>query len=235
MGFLDVSRKGIYLDIGCGTGNYAIELHNQNCKVIGMDPSPVMLKIAKSRSQTIDWRIGHAEYTGLTSKAVDGVIAVLTIHHWTNLEKGFKELYRVIKKNGKVVIFTSTPNQMYGYWLNHYFPKMLKDSSIQMPSFDFVKNVLMRSGFNLVKTEPYFIHSGLEDLFLYCGKHKPKLYLKPEVRRGISSFASLGNIEEIKTGLMMLENDIESNKIDEIINYYNNELGDYLFLIAEKK
>jgi hypothetical protein len=46
-------------------------------------------------------------------------IGSLTIHHWTDLKSGFSKLNKVLKPNGRIVIFTSTPKQMIGYWLNH--------------------------------------------------------------------------------------------------------------------
>jgi SAM-dependent methyltransferase len=102
----------------------------------------------------------------------------LTIHHWGNLEKGFSELSRVLKKDGKIVIFTSTPQQMQGYWLNHYFPKMMMDSIRQMPTPENVIAAMENAKIAIVKTEKYFIQPDLEDKFLYCGKHNPELYFQ---------------------------------------------------------
>ena len=48
---------------------------------------------------------------------------------------------------------------------------MLNDSITQMPSLIMVKEAMKNSGFELMKTEKYFIHPDLDDKFLYCGKH----------------------------------------------------------------
>jgi ubiquinone/menaquinone biosynthesis C-methylase UbiE len=130
---LNAKENGLYLDIGCGTGNYTNELQKKGFQFLGIDPSIEMLKKAKFKNQQIDWRIGTAEKTNLIDNSVNGIIGSLTIHHWTDLKKGFSELYRVLKVDGRIVIFTSTPKQMEGYWLNHYFPRMLNDSIVQMP------------------------------------------------------------------------------------------------------
>lgn len=119
-------------------------------------------------------RLGQAEHTDLKTESVDRVMACLTIHHWHNLKTGFKELYRVLKKGGIMVIFTATPKQMNGYWLNHYFPNMLKDSMFQMPSFKYIQDALSYAGFSMVKNEAYSIKPNLEHLFLYAGKHYGK-------------------------------------------------------------
>src|SRR5690606_17469052 len=134
--------------------------------------------------------------------------ASLTIHHWTNLEKGIAELSRVLKTKGRIVIFTSTPEQMKGYWLNHYFPKMLSASIIQMPALERIKSAMEASGIGISETEKYHVKPDLKDKFLYCGKHDPEIYLDKNIRAGISSFASLANHTEAESGLSKLREDI---------------------------
>jgi len=227
-------KSGYYLDIGCGTGNYTNALHKKGYKFIAIDPSTKMLALARSRNSEIDWRLGTAENTGLPDNSVDGIIASLTIHHWSDLNKAFTELFRILKNNGALVIFTSTPLQMKGYWLHHYFPKMMSDSMLQMPSLEHVLSVMTNAGFAISGTKKYAIQPGLQDKFLYCGKHHPELYLEETIRHGISSFSAIANLEEVNKGLAALRGDIHSGKINQIIRSYINDLGDYLYIIGQK-
>ncbi len=233
--FLNPNPNGLYLDIGCGTGNYTIAIQSKGFHFIGIDPSQKMLDKAEAKNKFIDWKIGRAENTGLQNECIDGAMASLTLHHWSNLELEFKELYRVLKPNTSIVIFTATPKQMKGYWLQHYFPKMLEDSIKQMPTFQNIKNAMEHAGFSISQIETYAIKPDLKDLFLYSGKQHPEYYLNSEIRSGISSFSDLANSKEINQGLKNLKSDIESNKIDEIIKSYENDLGDYLFIIGQKE
>ncbi|MFK7810363.1 MAG: class I SAM-dependent methyltransferase [Saprospiraceae bacterium] len=227
-------KDRLYLDIGCGTGNYTNEFQKKGYQFIGIDPSDQMLKKAKTKNSEIDWRMGSAENTDLPKNCVDGIIGSLTIHHWTDLEKGFSELYSVLKEQGRIVIFTSTKKQMEGYWLNHYFPKMLNDSIIQMPGLTQIKESMSKAGFETIQTEKYSIHPALEDKFLYCGKQNPELYFDEQIRKGISSFSSLANKAEVEKGLTELRSDIDKGKIEEVIKSYENKMGDYLYIIGEK-
>lgn len=231
---LSPKKDGIYLDIGCGTGNYTNELEKNGLRLIGIDPSEKMLEKARLQNSNVDWRIGTVENIELSANAVDGVIGSLTIHHWTDLQKGFSELHRVLKPDGRIVIFTSTPKQMEGYWLNHYFPIMLKDSIVQMPSLESVESAMANSHIEITRIDKYFIQPDLQDKFLYCGKQNPDLYFNEQIRNGISSFSSLANRTEIEQGLTKLKFDIDSRKINEIIKSYDNDFGDYLYIIGKK-
>jgi len=225
---------GVYLDIGCGTGNYTLALADKGIRFYGVEPSNKMLDVARSRSSDITWVEGVAGRLPFKDAHFDGAIATLTIHHWKDLHKGFGELYRVLKSNTRLVIFTATPEQMQGYWLNYYFPAMMESSIRQMPSFETVSDALTTAGFVLAGTEKYNIQDDLQDLFLYAGKNKPELYFDENIRAGISSFSALANAAEVERGLMQLRGDIDSGRFNCIRSKFANSPGDYLFLTAKK-
>ena len=231
---LNPNKNGLYLDIGCGTGNYTNALQEKGFQFIGIDPSIEMLQKAQSQNKNIQWKIGSAEKTDLSEHSIDGIIGTLTIHHWSNLTRAFSELNYILKPNSRIVIFTSTPKQMKGYWLNHYFPKMLEDSIVQMPSLEVVEQAMNSAGLKIARTEIYDIKPDLRDQFLYCGKQNPELYFDDSIRHGISSFSALANLEEVETGLNALRSDIDLGKTDDIIKSYENDFGDYLYIIGEK-
>jgi SAM-dependent methyltransferase len=233
--FLELKEGKLYLDIGCGTGNYTIALANHGLNFVGVEPSEEMLKEAKKRNEKIKWLRGTAEQIPAENNNFDGVIATLTIHHWVDIDLAVKEIYRATKPGAKLIIFTALPQQMEGYWLNHYFPGMLRSSIIQMPAFDSINNAITKAGFEITTTEKYFVQDDLQDNFLYTGKHRPTLYLNEEIRKGISSFAALPNATEVKAGLSKLHADLESGQFINIKKTYENDLGDYLFIVAEKK
>ena len=228
-------KDKLYLDIGCGTGNYTIALADKGVSFVGIEPSDKMLKEAKLRSKKVNWLTGTAEQIPTEDKIFDGAIATLTIHHWTNLEKAFIEINRVLSDSGRFVLFTSTREQMKGYWLNHYFPQMMNASILQMPSMDNIIEATTNAGFELTTTEKYFIRDDQQDHFLYVGKNRPELYFNEQVRNGISSFSSLSNIAEVEQGLQKLNTDLNSNAFEAIKKNYNNDIGDYIFITLQKR
>ena len=78
------------------------------------------------------------------------------------------------------------------------------------------------------------VQPDLQDFFLYSGKYKPEMYLNPEVRKGISTFASLAFEEEVEKGCQRLSRDIECGKIYDILSEYSSIYGDYMFIVAKK-
>ena len=91
-------EDSIYLDVGCGTGNYTSSLNQMGLNFIGIDPSDEMLNKAKEKNNSITWKKGIAENIDLHSETMDGVLISLSIHHWKNLDEGFNEINRVLKK-----------------------------------------------------------------------------------------------------------------------------------------
>lgn len=230
---LQPTPYGIYLDIGCGTGNYTIALAEKGIMLHGVDPSIVMLGEASAKSNAVQLHEGNAEQIPFSDNFFDGGIASLTLHHWDSLEKGFAEVYRVLKPNSRWVIFAAVSDLTQHFWLQHYFPKMLAASVEKEPSMADIESAATKAGFTIT-TEKYFIQDDLQDQFLYAGKNNPALYLNPVVRSGISSFAQLSLKDEVESGLQQLEKDVTSGEFENIRSQYQNDKGDYMFIVLEK-
>lgn len=220
-----------YLDVGCGTGNYTAAMSEKDVNITGVDPSAIMLKEARGRHGAVSWLQAAVEQLPLANNTFAGAMATFTVHHWQDMDKGFAEIARVLIRGGRMVLLTFTPQQEAGYWLNHYFPHMMRQSIQRGNTYQRMLESARKSGFSVQLTEPYFIHDGLCDLFCYAGKNNPELYFDPSVRAGISSFALWP--EETNDGLARLRRDIDSGHFETIRKQYDNELGDYLFVVLQ--
>jgi len=100
---------------------------------------------------------------------------------------------------------------------------------------DDIINHLEQAGFSSITTKKFFVTNNLTDWFLSAGKYRPEIYLDPTVRAGISTFAKLlPDDPEMHNGLRELRSDIDTKAIQSVINKYENQDGEYLFLCAEK-
>lgn len=231
---LQVVNKRKVIDLACGSGNYTIALSKLGLSMSGVDISEEMINKAKQKNDTINWFHADIENLPFDNNNFSGAICTLAIHHFRDLLRIFKEVNRVLQSGSRFVIFTSSPEQMKNYWLNEYFPEMMEKSIAQMPSINLVSKALKENGFNMLGYESYMIQPNLQDFFLYSGKYRPELYLKPEVRAGISSFASLARKEEVDSGIRKLEAEISNGSFRSTALKYVSESGDYLFVVAEK-
>jgi ubiquinone/menaquinone biosynthesis C-methylase UbiE len=232
--FLDIHDEGPYLDAACGTGNYTVAMASQTGTTFhGIDVSEHMIEIARSKSRTVQWSLGDVTSLPYEDNTFSGATCILSIHHFKDLNRAFRELFRVIS-HGRLVIFTSDKKQMDGYWLNAYFPEMMRRSTAKMPGIDEVSLALEVAGFENLFTEKYDVRPDLQDWFMYCGKHAPGMYLDPAIRKGSSGFAIYSDEDEVEWGLKKLSGDIETGRINDVIASYRHEDGDYLFIVAEK-
>ncbi len=227
---LDIHSSKKYVDVACGTGNYTSELANFGGKWSAFDHSQQMLSEARTKSSLVNWQQFDVTDTAYDDNCFYGATCSLAIHHFPDLGKAFDEIMRVLKSRGRLIILTATPDQMKSYWLNHYFPIMMERSCDQMPSLEQIEPSLNKAGIKVEVTEQFFVTPDLQDLFLYSGKQRPEMYLSNSVRNGISSFHNYCSESELSSGLGMLREDIETGAIKTVMEKYESDNGDYLFI-----
>ncbi|MGH6943486.1 MAG: class I SAM-dependent methyltransferase [Geminicoccaceae bacterium] len=232
--YLRSQASGRCLDLACGTGNYTISLAASGLTMVGVDASTAMLDAARAKAPQQAWHRATAAALPYSDGSFDGAICTLAIHHFAGLDAAFAEIHRVLRK-GRFVVFTAWPEQARAYWLNAYFPRAMARSIEQMPARAVVLSALERAGLAVVAIDPWEVPPDLSDLFLYCGKHRPELYLDPVVRAGISTFTGLADAEEVAAGLARLRHDIGSGRITEVMAAFPRGGGDYVFVAAEKR
>tara|TARA_Y100001935_G_scaffold32581_1_gene25899 strand:+ start:189 stop:884 length:696 start_codon:yes stop_codon:yes gene_type:complete len=106
------------LDLATGTSDIAIELSSiKECKIIGVDPSSKMLEVGQIKidNQNLNDKILLEKGNAENLKYDDGMFDVVTIgygvRNFTNLKNSLKEIYRVLKKDGLLIILeTSLPS-----------------------------------------------------------------------------------------------------------------------------
>ena len=229
---LGASPQGRFLDLACGTGNYALALTKAGFHMVGVDRSQTMLRAARQKGPSMTWCLADVALLPFTTGSFDGAVCTLAIHHFDDLAAIFTEVRRVLRR-GRFVIFTATPEQMRGYWLNAYFPIVMSRAIEAMPFREEVEEALDEAGFAVQGWAPWSVPLDPVDLFLFSGKHEPSLYLDPKVRAGMSSFARLGDPSVLDDGIALLREDIASRRIRSVVADHESDLGDYGFLSAE--
>jgi SAM-dependent methyltransferase len=101
------------LDVGTGPGALAVEIAERcpTCSVIGVDSAPEMLATAQQRSrdaavaERLDFQVADAAALSLPDASVDVAVSTLSLHHWRDVPAILRELHRVVRPGGRVLIY----------------------------------------------------------------------------------------------------------------------------------
>ncbi len=94
------------LDIGCGTGAFARLLAERCSRVVAIDLSPNMIKVAKQHSKehtNIDFQIADILQWELPVEQFEAIVSIAVVHHLP-LENLLPSLKNALKPGGKLVI-----------------------------------------------------------------------------------------------------------------------------------
>lgn len=105
-------KKGITLDLCCGTGRHSIILRKRSCNTIGLDLSKNLLAIAKRnmKNERITFPLVRADMRRFPfrNQVFDAVICMFTSFGYLPSEsedmKSFKEVQRTLRKGGKFLL-----------------------------------------------------------------------------------------------------------------------------------
>lgn len=101
-----VSRTDRFIDIGCGEG-YLLSLLSQTKQIVGLDISKVALARAKEllkEKPCIHLIYGNAQKLSFADNSFDKIVCSELLEHVPDPKSVIKEIYRVLKKEGVVVI-----------------------------------------------------------------------------------------------------------------------------------
>ncbi|MFH1551657.1 MAG: class I SAM-dependent methyltransferase, partial [bacterium] len=98
-------KKGLIVDLGCGTGLDISKMVSNNNFCLGIDISQLAIDKAKSRKmENTDFLKSDLENLPLENKSVDIITSFFTFEHLLNPEKVLSEADRILKENGEIFI-----------------------------------------------------------------------------------------------------------------------------------
>ncbi len=103
------------LDVACGPGIVACAAALQAAHVTGVDLTPAMLTQARERQQrlklaNLHWLEGDATQLPFADGAFDVVLTRYSFHHMTEPSAALREMRRVARQGGRVVVIDATPS-----------------------------------------------------------------------------------------------------------------------------
>jgi len=139
-----VSPK-VILDVATGTADVALMTYKilQPEKIIGIDISEGMLDLGRKKIEqfhlqnVIELQKGDSEVINFPDNHFDAITVAFGVRNFENLEKGLKEMYRVLKPGGKLAVLEfSKPKQFWFKGVYQFYLKIVAPGFVQMFSSD---------------------------------------------------------------------------------------------------
>jgi SAM-dependent methyltransferase len=182
------------VNVGAGAGSY----EPSDRRVVAVEPSSTMIRQRPPRTapvvqaSAVQLPFGDATFAA--------ALAILTVHHWPDRARGLAELARVARE--RVVLLTFDVDASRFWLVDDYFPEIAGNDRRMMPSIEEIEQAL-----GPIEVRPLLIPHDCTDGFLGAYWRRPEAYLDAGVRRAISAFALLRDVEP---GLARLRDDLRS-------------------------
>ena len=148
--------QGRVLDVGCGDGFFTAQiLQRFNLKnVYGLDISSKAVDLARLKHPEIKFRQSALNHIPEETSSVDSVTMIEVIEHLVDIEGTLKELFRVMKPGGILLITTTDFN-----WLKQviiamfFFEKYFYPTNPHIRFFkkSTLADILSKNGFSIIK------------------------------------------------------------------------------------
>lgn len=187
------------VDIGAGAGSY-----EPLTTVVAVEPSRTMLAQRPAGSAPAVQAV--AEHLPLRDGAVDAAMAVLTVHHWSDLAAGVAEMRRVARR--RLVFFTWDPAVTADFWLlREYLPDVGSVDRSRAVPIERLAQVVGGDVEVLAVPIPHDCTDGFGAAFW----RRPEAYLDPAVQAGMSMIAR-ADPATVRPGLERLAADVASGR-----------------------
>jgi hypothetical protein len=132
-------------------------------------------------------------------------MAILTVHHWHDLEGGLREMARVARRRAVLLTWIADAPP---FWLTEdYFPQIIAHDRTIFPPAAMLVEMLERT-IGPVDIAPVPVPHDCIDGFLGAYWRRPDLYLSADRRSAISSFPRI----DAEPGVAKLRSDLASGR-----------------------
>ena len=217
--YAELRQAATIVNLGAGVGS----CEPTDRDLIAVEPSRLMIsQRPRSAAPVVQAR---AEFVPFRDNAFDVAMAILSIHHWSDIEGGLLEARRVARH--RVVLLTWIGFSQ-DFWLLDYLPQIREIDEPLFPSIEDLAQIL-----GPLRVIPVPIPYDCTDGFLCAYWRRPHAYLDEDVRRAISTFSRVLDFED---GLRCLEKDLQSGEWKQRYNHlFHYDSMDYGYRVVVTK
>jgi demethylmenaquinone methyltransferase/2-methoxy-6-polyprenyl-1,4-benzoquinol methylase len=194
------------LDVGGGTGNYALALRDEGWDPLVVDRTPAMLERAVAKGLAAVR--GDALALPFGDGCFDAVMLVAVLHHTTDQAGALAEAQRVVRPRGRVAVMTWTLEDIADSWTLQYWPSSIAWMRNGHPPLADLLRWLPGA------TPARMTYADIVDGTMSALESYPELVLDPRWRMQTSFFRRLeqDHPDELQRGLLGLAADIAAGR-----------------------
>jgi ubiquinone/menaquinone biosynthesis C-methylase UbiE len=176
------SPRARVIDIGCGTGRYALLLASATkAQVFATDLSWEMLKKGrqKDNAQHVSWSLSDACGMPFADESFDAALLFLVLHVVKDSKKALQEVYRILRPGGHCLILAHSYSQLDRQTMFRLFPEARKLNKRRMLSLTKLEELVREIGFHHLRSEEFTeTVTYSRDAFLEKVRSKPNSSLR---------------------------------------------------------
>ena len=145
------------LDLGAGTGRFSALLADAfDARVVAVEPSAKMRAEAEQGSAhpRVAYRDGSAEAIPAAAGEFDCAFLSMIIHHVSDLAACARELHRVLRPAGLVLIRNVFSGRLDGIRHYEFFPPARAIDEVRLPTVERLRAAFASAGFELIALDP---------------------------------------------------------------------------------
>jgi ubiquinone/menaquinone biosynthesis C-methylase UbiE len=180
------NKDSLILEVGCGEGKMSRWLSENGFKIEAIDISKEAIDIAKKQNSRVNYVCGNVFALKRENNYYNEVYSLHVMEHIENVEDSLKEIYRILKKEGKLVIRIPNSDSLeaklagkkWFHWDEPYHKHHWTCSEF--------KNILLKAGFKKVEInfkmleyKQVLLYSCLNKSGIKTKSYEMKLFLLP--------------------------------------------------------
>jgi Predicted methyltransferase (contains TPR repeat) len=196
--FFSVARVKVerVLEVGCGTGNLTKHLKDMGFRVVGLDSSEEMVRVARRKLPEVEFFVADVRDFSLNEE-FDAVVSTFdslnNILDDEGLVRAFLNVRRHLRDGGVFVFDLNTPHAMQTIWNEAVFVKVLRNGIYSIWRGEYLGNA--KSKLNLTLFVPYGenLYRKIEEIYIERGysPSQVKVFLTKAGFTGVYSFDDL--------------------------------------------
>lgn len=189
---LRISKEDEVLELGCGSGRYLTRLVRECKKIVGVDISKTVIKIAssdtsKEKTKTLEFVLTDIIKIPFRDESLDKVYCIDVLEHIPDDFNVMRETYRLLREGGEVLLYVPCRNPLSLGWIiskltNQYpwYPGDKEAGHVHRYTTKDIKKIIRKSGFNIIQVK-YFDH------FMSTLFELPLSYVKRKLFKGCNT------------------------------------------------